>query len=137
MAKRDLNDQLPRRAQSSRGERVTIDIVEAHRLITTTMTPIVDIAEAAGCSVLALEKRLERAYGKRSRELRTGAFPTPGRTPSAEPRKRWEVRLTPAERAMVEAAVEAAGAETDGAALARICAGWLGRNGGKNLATGT
>ena len=61
---------------------MTIDIVEAHRLITTTMTPIVDIAEAAGCSVLALEKRLERAYGKRSRELRTGAFPTPGRTPA-------------------------------------------------------
>ena len=104
-----------------------IDITEAHRIITTTTTPLAEIAGRLSCSVLALEKRLERHCGKRSRELRTGAFPTPGRTPG-NPRKRWEVRLTPAERAAVEAAVEAAGAETDGAALALICAEWLGRN---------
>ena len=102
-----------------------IDIAEAHRLITTTATPIADIATAAGCSVLALERRLQRAYQQRSRQLRTGAAPTPGRTPAAEPRTPWQVRLTAAERDVVEAAVRAAraaGARTDGAALARICA---------------
>lgn len=103
-----------------------IDIIEAHRLITTTATPLAEIAAAVSCSVLALERRLERYCGKRSRELRTGAFPTPGRTPAADPRKRWGVRLTAAERATIEAAIRAAraaGAPSDGAALARVCGG--------------
>ena len=95
-----------------------IDIIEAHRLITTTMTPIVEIAARLGCSVLALEKRLERHCGKRSRELRTGQFPVMGRP--ATGRTPWQVRLTAAERAVVEGAVargREGGATTDGEAL--------------------
>lgn len=100
-----------------------LDLVAAHRLITTTDTPIAEIAESVGCSVAALERRLEREYGARSRELRTGEAPTPGRP--ATGRTPWQVRLTAAERAVVEAAVareRAAGAATDGEALARAVA---------------
>jgi hypothetical protein len=96
---------------------------QAHHLITTTDTPISEIAVSLGCSVAALERRLERAYGARSRELRTGEAPTPGRPTTG--RTPWQVRLTDAERAAVEAAVareREAGAATDGEALARAVA---------------
>lgn len=93
---------------------------DIHALVTTTDRPIADIAADLGLSVDALEKRLERTYGKRSRQLRTGsAVPQVGRAPSG--RTTWQVRLTVAERAVVDAALvagRAAGAKSDGEALA-------------------
>ena len=97
---------------------VTDPTAQAHYLLTTTARPLAEIAAEVGLSVAALEKRLERRYGKRSRELRTGQFPVMGRP--ATGRTPWQVRLTAAERAVVEGAVargREAGATTDGEAL--------------------
>jgi len=90
---------------------------QAHHLLTTTVRPLTEIAAEVGLSVAALEKRLERRYGMRSRELRTGQFPVMGRPTTG--RTPWQVRLTAAERAVVEGAVARGrdgGATTDGEA---------------------
>jgi hypothetical protein len=92
----------------------------AHHLLTTTERPLAEIAAELGLSVEALEKRLERRYDARSREIRTGQPAAVGRPPQG--RSTWWVRLTVEERAGVEAAIlreRKAGAETDGAALAQ------------------
>ena len=91
---------------------------QAHYLLTTTARPLAEIAAEVGLSVAALEKRLERRYGMRSRELRTGQFPVMGRPTTG--RTPWQVRLTAAERAVVEGAVargREGGTTTDGEAL--------------------
>ena len=91
---------------------------QAHHHLTTTTRPLAEIAAEVGLSVAALEKRLERRYGMRSRELRTGQFPVMGRP--ATGRTPWQVRLTAAEQAVVEGAVARGrdvGTTTDGEAL--------------------
>lgn len=99
----------------------TVETLEwAHDQITYTDRPIEEIAAACGCKEYALERRLERKYGQRSRAIRGES--RVGRPPG-EKRERWSVRLTEGERAEVNAAVareRKAGAETDGEALARV-----------------
>jgi len=96
----------------------------AYHLVMTTDFNIADIAAKLGISEMALERRLERRYHARSRQLRSGLVTPEGRPPSG--RTRWAFRLTAEERAIVEAAVareRQAGAATDGAALACALAG--------------
>ncbi len=93
---------------------ITTPLAVAHLAITTSDAPIGEIAAAAGLSVAALEMRLERAYGARSRLLRASD------PPAKVTRTVWQVRLTPDERTRVEELLEAgraAGATTDGEAL--------------------
>lgn len=98
-----------------------LSVAEAHQLLIASHQPLAEIAAAAGLTVNALEKRLKREHGARSHELRTGKRGTAGRP--ATGRAPWQVRLTVAERAVVDAALvagRAAGAKSDGEALAKV-----------------
>lgn len=97
-------------------------LAEAYEQVRATARPIDEIAAELGLTRAALDRRLERRFGKRSRQIRTGEEPTPGRPAAETERTPWAVRLTAEERRDVEAAVareRAAGAPTDGAALQR------------------
>jgi hypothetical protein len=138
-----MADRVPPKPRRVKGARTSVDAREdprytsavsklekgstewAHQQVIVTARAIEDIAADCGCSALALERRLERHYGARSRELRGGSSGR-GRPGTGDPRERWSVRLTADERAEVDAAVareRTAGATSDGEALAQAVRG--------------